>query len=59
LKETSERVNLHKLDVIRTGVETQPPQPISIQWFGYFFRRKFSPMRCNRGVFFDWCIHET
>src|SRR5947209_3229546 len=55
----SRMIHSDKTDVIRARIEAQLPQPISIQRFRYFFRWKFSPMRCNRGMLFDWGVHKS
>ena len=46
-------INFHKADVLRTGCETQPPQPGGVERLGYFFRRRSLPVRCDRGMLFE------
>jgi hypothetical protein len=47
-------VNFHKADIIRACIETQLPQPISIQRLGGFFPHRSLPVRFHRGMLFEW-----
>jgi hypothetical protein len=43
-------VHSQETNVVRTGVETQLPQPRRIQRHGNVFPRQPSPMRFDRGM---------
>jgi hypothetical protein len=51
-------VNFHEADIMRAGVETQLPQPTSIQRLRDFFRHSFSPVRFHRGMLLEWRVHK-
>ena len=43
--------------VIRARIETQLPQPNSVERFGSFLNRRFLPVRSDGGMLFDRCVH--